>query len=293
MAERVGFVGLGVMGSALSSHLLAAGYEVIGYDVTPRRAAEHQARGGTVASDPAEVGGSAGVVVTSLPSVAALRQVVEGPDGLTARPATGLTVVETSTLPVADKEAARRYLAERAVALVDCPLSGTGAQARAKDVVAYLSGEDAAKARVAEVVAAMTRAHFDVGEFGNGSKMKIVANLLVAIHNVAAAEALLLAEHAGLDLTMVLAAIGDGAGTSRMFQVRGPMMASGDYTPAAIRTEVFDKDMKLIAAYADQLRSPTPLFSLASLFYTAALAQGRGQEDTACVHAVLRRLGTG
>jgi 3-hydroxyisobutyrate dehydrogenase-like beta-hydroxyacid dehydrogenase len=285
----VGFVGLGVMGSALSSHLLRAGYEVVGYDIAPDRLAEHTARGGAAAASPAEVAARAGVVVTSLPTARAFADVVRGGDGLAERPAAGLIVVETSTLPIEVKEEARQFLAGRGVVLLDCPLSGTGEQARRGDVVAYLSGDETAKAGAAPVVKAMTRGCHDVGPFGSGSKMKFVANLLVAVHNLAAAEAMLLASRAGLDLGAVLAAVGDGAGTSRMFEVRGPFMAAGNYQPS-VRTEVFQKDIEIITAFADQLRAPTPLFSLASVFYRAALAQGRADDDTACVYEVLGQL---
>jgi L-threonate 2-dehydrogenase len=156
--------------------------------------------------------------------------------------------------------------------------------------VAYLSGDAAAKARARPVLAAMTRQVYDVGPFGNGMKLKIVANLLVTVHNLAAAEALVLAEQAGLDLAMVLTAIGDGAGTSRMFEVRGPAMVARDYAQPGIRAQVYDKDIGIIAAFAAELRSPTPLFSLAAAFYQAALAQGHGDDDTSSVHAVLRQL---
>jgi 3-hydroxyisobutyrate dehydrogenase-like beta-hydroxyacid dehydrogenase len=172
-------------------------------------------------------------------------------------------------------------------------MSGTGAQARRKDLVAYLSGAAAAKARARPVLAAMTRQVYDVGTFGNGMKLKIVANLLVTVHNLAAAEALVLAEQAGLDLATVLTAVGDGAGSSRMFEVRGPAMAARDYTQPGIRAQVYDKDIAIIAAFAAELRSPTPLFSLASAFYQAALAQGHGDDDTSSVHAVLRQLAPG
>jgi L-threonate 2-dehydrogenase len=152
-----------------------------------------------------------------------------GPPALAARAALGLTVIETSTLAPEDKEAERQFLAGHQAWLLDCPVSGTGSQARDKDLVAYLSGDEAAKARALPVLAAMTREIYDVGDFGNGRKLKLVANLLVAVHNVAGAEALVLAERAGLDLATVLATVGDGAGTSRMFEVRGPAMAAQDY----------------------------------------------------------------
>jgi len=288
----VGFVGLGVMGSALSGHLLRAGYEVIGYDIAPQRLAEHATAGGKPADCAADVAAQVQVVVTSLPSARALNEVVRGDSGLTAAPAAGLAVLETSTLPIEVKEGARQVLAAHGVSLLDCPLSGTGEQARRGDVVAYLSGDESAKARAAPVAAAMTRGVHDLGPFGNGSKMKFIANLLVAVHNVAAAEALLLAGQAGLDLATVLEAVGDGAGTSRMFEVRGPLMVAGNYE-ASVRTEVFEKDIEIITAFAERLRAPTPLFSLASVFYRAALAQGRGDDDTACVHEVLKQMAPG
>jgi len=281
----VGFVGLGTMGSALSARLLAAGWDVTGCDIDPARVTAHRARGGTVAASPAGAAAHADVAVTSLPSADALAKVAAG-----IGPRPGLVVIETSTLPVAVKHRARHALAERGTVLLDCPLSGTGGQALAGDVVAYLSGPAEAKARALPVLRAMTRGVHDVGEFGNGSAVKFIANLLVAVHNVAAAEALVLAERAGLDLATVLTAVADGAGTSAMFEVRGPAMAARDYSGPGVTATVFDKDLQIIAGFARETGTPVPLFTLASAFYAAALAQGHAGDDTACVHAVLRRL---
>jgi L-threonate 2-dehydrogenase len=286
--QAVGFIGLGVMGSALSSHLLAAGWRVTGYDIDPAALAAHEQRGGLAAASPAAAAADAEVLVTSLPHPQALRDVTPQ---LAAPP--GRLVIETSTLPVAVKQDARDFLAERGSALLDCPLSGTGGQARNKDVVAYLSGPADAKARAEPVLRAMTRGIHDVGAFGNGSAVKFIANLLVAVHNVAAAEAIVLAERAGLDLAAVLGAVADGAGTSRMFEIRGPAMAAADYSGPGVRTSVFGKDLEIIARFARDVGSPTPLFALASAFYAAALAQGRGNEEAACVHAVLQALAGG
>jgi 3-hydroxyisobutyrate dehydrogenase-like beta-hydroxyacid dehydrogenase len=283
--KAVGFIGLGMMGSALSSHLLAAGWQVAGYDTDPAALAAHQDRGGTAVPSSAEVARHAEIIVTSLPTAQALRDVTQE---LAAHP--GQIVIETSTLPVPVKEEADNSLALRGVVLLDCPLSGTGGQARTKDVVAYLSGPDDAKARAEPVLRAMTRNIHDVGAFGNGSAVKFIANLLVAVHNAAAAEALVLAERAGLDLATVLDAVADGAGTSRMFEVRGPAMAAADYSGPGVRTSVFGKDLEIIAGFARDAGSPTPLFGLASALYTAALAQGRADQEAACVHAVLRAM---
>jgi 3-hydroxyisobutyrate dehydrogenase-like beta-hydroxyacid dehydrogenase len=281
----VGFIGLGTMGSALSARLLAAGWDVAGCDIDPARVAAHSARGGAVAASPADAAAHADIAVTSLPSTDALAEVAAG-----IGPRPGLVVIETSTLPVAVKQRARDALAGRGAVLLDCPLSGTGRQALTGDVVAYLSGPAEAKARALPVLRAMTRGVHDVGEFGNGSAVKFIANLLVAIHNVAAAEALVLAERAGLDLAAVLAAVADGAGTSAMFEVRGPAMVARDYSGPGVTTTVFDKDLQIIAGFARETGTPAPLFTLASAVYAAALAQGHAGDDTACVHAVLRGL---
>jgi 3-hydroxyisobutyrate dehydrogenase-like beta-hydroxyacid dehydrogenase len=275
---NVGFVGLGVMGSAMSGHLLEAGFAVVGYDIDPRRLAEHRERGGVAASSVGEVCRRCDLVVTSLPSEAAFTEVVRDLTG-------DVTVVETSTLSLEAKLAARQLLGPR---LLDCPLSGTGAQARDKDLVVYVSGDDAeAKQRLGVVLDAFARSWHDVGEFGNGTRMKIVANHLVTIHNLASAEALLLARRAGLDPERALRALADGAGTSRMLEVRGPAMIAGEYEPAAMRVQLFGKDLDIIAAFAQAVGSPTPLFSASTPYYDTALAQGRGQQDTACLFEVL------
>jgi 3-hydroxyisobutyrate dehydrogenase-like beta-hydroxyacid dehydrogenase len=122
--------------------------------------------------------------------------------------------------------------------------------------------------------------------------MKFVANLLVAVHNVAAAEALVLAMKAGLDPAVVVKVIGDGAGSSRMFQVRGPMMVKGDYSHALMKLEIWQKDMTIIADFAREVGCPTPLFAATAPIYTAATKAGGGR-DTAAVYAVLQRMAGG
>ena len=144
--------------------------------------------------------------------------------------------------------------------LLDCTLSGTGAQARVKDLIVYASGDRKSCRRVATVLEGFARAHYYVGAFGAGSKMKFVANLLVAIHNVAAAEAMVLAMKSGLDPALVLKVVADGAGSSRMLQVRGPMMVKGDYSEATMKVKTWQKDMTIIGDYARKIDCPTPLF---------------------------------
>ena len=289
-AGEVGVVGLGTMGGQIARHLLAAGYRVTGRDVVPDRAEALASMGATCADSAAEVAERADTVIVSLPTAAAFEEVIGGHDGVAQVARPGLAIVETSTLPLAVKDRARRLLEDSGATLLDCPISGTGAQLRTKDVVVYASGDTAALARVEPVLAAFSRDWVDLGAFGNGTKLKLVANLLVAIHNAAAAEALLVAERAGLDPRAALAALTAGAGTSRMLEVRGPLMLEGAYGAATMRVRTFAKDLDIIAEFARGLSCPTPLFAAAAQVHLAALAQGHADDDTASVFAVLRLL---
>jgi 3-hydroxyisobutyrate dehydrogenase-like beta-hydroxyacid dehydrogenase len=283
----VGIIGLGIMGSAMAANLLRAGHPVIGYDVVARRRRQHTRVGGVVAKNAAAVARAADIVISSLPSSEALSQTALDLAHASRR---RQIVIETSTLPIAVKDKARQRLAAAGITLLDCPLSGTGVQARAKDLVVYGSGDRRAYRRVIPVLQGFTRAQYYVGAFGAGSKMKFIANLLVAVHNVAAAEALVLGMKAGLDPQLVVKVIGAGAGTSRMFQVRAPVMARGDYSEAMMKLDVWQKDMRIIADFAGELECPTPLFAASAPIYTAATASGRRGEDTAAVCAVLERM---
>jgi putative dehydrogenase len=283
--QTVGFIGLGTMGGAMAAHLLSVGdFRLVGHDLDLDCLASFEAAGGTPVDSAAKVAVESSIIVLSLPSVAAFCDVV---DELVAHARPGTVVIETSTLPLAIKADGLVKLAAQQVILLDAPLSGTGQQARDGDLVAYLSGDDAALDRVTPVIAGFTRNHHRLGEFGNGTKMKLIANLLVAVHNVAAAEALLLAKRVGLDLPSVLTAVGDGAGTSRMFEIRGPLMVADSFDDATITVDVFAKDIAIIASLAEEADSPTPLFTAASAVYGDALTQGRGAQDTASVFAVL------
>jgi 3-hydroxyisobutyrate dehydrogenase-like beta-hydroxyacid dehydrogenase len=269
---KVGVVGLGIMGSAMAANLARARFEVQGYDVVPKRGAVRSL---------ADI--DAPVVITSLPSSEALLDTCKS---LSHR----CIVVETSTLPLEDKLEAFTLLKANAITLLDCPLSGTGAQAKTKDLVVLASGERKAFNKVVPVLKGFARSHYYLGEFGNGTKMKLVANLLVAVHNVSAAEAFVLGMKAGLDPKTIYKVIADGAGSSRMFQVRGPQMVAGKYQPATMKNEVWQKDMKIIGEFAARLGARTPLFDASSPVYEAAMAQGFAKADTAAVCAVLEAL---
>jgi 3-hydroxyisobutyrate dehydrogenase-like beta-hydroxyacid dehydrogenase len=276
----VGVIGLGIMGSAMSANLVKAGFEVQGYDIVAARRAALKRAGGRPATSLSRI--KATILITSLPSAAALHSVCEKLSGKNR------IVVETSTLPIEDKLKARDALKRKGITLLDCPLSGTGAQARTGDLVVFASGERKAFARAQSIFPGFSRAHHYLGEFGNGSKMKYVANLMVAIHNVSAAEAFVLGMKAGLPPKLIYEVQANGAGTSRMFQVRGPMMVAGRYgDDVTMKNEIWQKDMKIIGEFAAKLGVPTPLFNASAAVYNAAMALGYGREDTGAVCAVL------
>lgn len=283
-------IGLGIMGSAMSANLLKADFSVLGHDIVPERVEDLVNRGGAAAASCREVADNSEVVITSLPSIEALQDVVFGKDGLLAGAKEGLIVIETSTLTLEAKQEA--YEGAKAVGMdvLDCPLSGTGAQAARKDIVVYASGNQEICEKCLPVFNGISRANYYVGEFGMGTKMKFVANLLVTIHNVSAAEAFVLGMKAGLDPEMILKVIRDGGGTSRMFEVRGPLMVAGKYNEPTMKVDMHQKDIKIITAFANELQCPTPLLSAAAQIYTTALANGRAKQDTASVCAVLEEM---
>jgi len=278
----VGIVGLGIMGGAIARNLLAAGFTVRGYDIDGARF-DALKPNGVAAKSACEAAQGADVVLTSLPSIKALDETVAS---LLAANASGLVVAELSTLPIEVKDKARAALAGGGITLLDCPLSGTGAQAVTKDLAVYASGERAAYDRAEPVFRGFARATYYLGAFGNGSKMKFIANLLVAVHNVASAEAMVLGMKAGLDPETVVKVIASGAGTSRVFELRAPLMAKGDYAPT-MKIDIWQKDMAIIADFAQALGVPVPTFAASAPIYDAAQAAGFGGEDTAAVAKVL------
>ena len=194
--SQIAVIGLGIMGGAIAKNLLAEGCAVRGYDIDPSRRDRWRGDGLAAAGSAAEAADGAALVLTSLPSAQALDDTVAS---LASSDARDLVVAELSTLPIAAKEKARDALAAAGIAMLDCPLSGTGAQAVTRDLAVYASGERAVYDRAEPVFKRFARASHYLGDFGNGSRMKFIANLLVAVHNVASAEAMVLGMKAGLE----------------------------------------------------------------------------------------------
>lgn len=281
--KKVGIVGLGIMGGAFARNLIKAGWSVAGFDPSAAARERFVDLGGTPAGSAREVANLAECIFLSLPNVAALRHVVAGDQGISACTSAPKIVIEASTLPLDAKTEARDVLRSAGHTLLDCPVSGTGAQAEQGDLVVFGSGEKGAWEACLPVMQAMSRQQVYAGDFGAGIKLKIIANHLVTIHNVAAGEAMAFASKLGLDRQLVYDALFDSAASSRMLQVRGPQMVSGSYAPptATVRTHV--KDLSIISEVGAGVAMPLPLFAAASQHYFAALSMGLGNLDTASV----------
>jgi len=291
MASRkkgaVGIVGLGIMGGSFARNLQAAGWRVVGFDIDPSRRRVLARAGVEIAADAADVARKVPVIITSLPKPAALATTAAA---IAKAKVPRRVVVEASTFTIEDKTKAEAVLRKAGHLLLDCPMSGTGSQAKVKDLVVYASGGAAEIKKLRSMFAGFTRAVHDVGAFGNGSRMKYVANLLVAIHNVASAEAMVLGIKAGLDPKQIVEVIAKGAGGSRILELRGPMMAKNNYDDATMRISTWHKDMKVIGQFATNMGVATPTFSATLPIYAAASAQGHGDHDTAAVCAVLEQM---
>ena len=284
---KVGIVGLGIMGGAFAKNLAAAGWHVIGYDISAARCRDAKRAGVDIAKSAADVARNAPVILTSLPKPQALAATVRSIAG-TKVPRR--LVVEMSTFSIADKEKAEKALRKAGHVMLDVPVSGTGAQAAKRDLVFYASGEARAIKRLRPMFDAFGRHVYDVGKFGNGSRMKYVANLLVAIHNVATAEAMVLGMKAGLKPQLIFDLIKSGAGNSRIFELRGPMMVKGKYGNPTMKIDIWDKDMRVIADHAKNIGVPTPMFDASKPIYVKAQQTGHGNDDTAAVCAVMEQM---
>ena len=286
MAKRVGVVGLGIMGGAFAHNLAKAGWRVVGFDIDPARNRAMARAGVHIASDVAALAREAPTIITSLPKPAALdatvRAIVKA--GVSPR-----LIVEASTFTIEDKRNAERVLRKAGHVLLDCPVSGTGTQAKTKDLAIYASGDSKSIRKLRPLFSAFARAVHDLGAFGNGSRMKYVANLLVAINNVASAEAMVLGLKAGLPARTVFEMVRTGAGNSRVFELRAPMMVSNRYDHPSMKVSVWQKDMAVIGDFARRLRCPTPMFDATVPVYNKAMRIGHAEHDTAAVCAVLER----
>jgi L-threonate 2-dehydrogenase len=280
--HRVGVIGLGKMGMPIARNLIERGFAVIGY----RRSGSPEliAAGGTVAASPAEVASQADVLLSILPDAAAVEEVVGGEVGTLTTLMPGTVHIEMSTVDVDRKSRVRDAVRRAGGDLLDCPMSGSPGMVAPRLATTFVSGESASVESVRPVLDAISGPWVYTGTFGTGARMKYVANLLLAVHTVAAAEALVLARRSGLDLELVQRTLDDSIAASAIWKQRGPVMRERAWSPAPGPVATLHPILEQIEDCTSSLGLSSPVFSAAKIVFDKAVADGWAELDIACVH---------
>jgi 3-hydroxyisobutyrate dehydrogenase-like beta-hydroxyacid dehydrogenase len=279
--ETVGFIGVGKIGLPISENLIKSGYRVLGY----RRGslADFEKIGGTPAKSPAEIGAQTDIVLSCVPSIEAMEDVINGPHGLIHSARAGQIVVELGSHPVPDKEKHVATLAKKGAVYLDGEVSGTPGMVAARKAVIYLGGDAAAAKKVEPVIKGFADLCLYFGPFGAATKVKLVNNLLVAINIAATAEAMALGLKAGVDVDLMIKAIASGSGGSTQFGIRAPWMAQRKFHPVQGQASLLFHYFHMIEQWADQTGTATPLLDRAIELYQKCCDMGLGDSHDVAV----------
>jgi L-threonate 2-dehydrogenase len=280
--DRIGMIGLGKMGMPIAGNLMERGFQIFGY--TRHGSPGLAAAGGTVAGSPADVAASADVLLSIVPDAAAVHEAVCGAAGTLAGLRPGTIHIEMSTIDVEHKRRIRDAVRAKGGDLLDCPISGSPGMVAPRLATTFASGEQASVEAVRPVLDAISGPWVYTGPFGTGARMKYIANLLLAVHTVAAAEALALARRSGLDLGLVQRTLNGSIAESAIWKQRGPVMAQRAWSPAPGPVTTLHPILEQIEDCAAAARLSTPVFAAAKEIFDKALADGWGDLDIACVH---------
>ena len=280
--DRVGVIGLGKMGLPIAMNLMSRGFHVTGY----RRSGSPELvkSGGTAAASPAEVAANADVILSIVPTADDVEQVITGPQGTLSALQHGTIHIEMSTIDVTRKARLRDDVRASGGDLLDCPISGSPGMVAPRLATTFASGDEESVTKVRAVLDAISGPWVYTGPFGTGAQMKYIANLLLAVHTVAAAEAMALARRSGLDLDLVQKTLDNSIASSAIWQQRGPLMAERAWSPAPGPVHTLHPILEQIEDHAAKAGLPAPVFAAAKEVFDKALADGWGHLDIACVH---------
>ena len=283
----IGLIGLGAMGGSYAKHLLSSGYEVFGVDPDKSNSSLFVSSGGVITSNINHLMSKCKVIILSLPTVPIFKDVVNQFEKNHSVSKTEV-VIDMNTISLEDKLDAKNRLNKLNIELIDAPVSGTGAQAKSKDLLVMSSGSEKIVSDCEEIFNSFARKNIYVGEFGNGIKFKILANLLVTVHNTVTAEALLLGQRAGLDEKMIYSVLNAGAATSVMLDKRMPLMINKEYEPATASMRIFLKDIDVITQFLKNNNLNSPTFEAAANLYNQSKENIPITYDTAAIFEQLK-----
>lgn len=287
--ERVGIVGIGLMGSAFSSHLLKAGYSVQGFDIDNKRMAEFSGRGGIPVGSPAEAARGVKWLLTSLPTSDIVRQAVFGKEGVIEGAEKGLILADSTTCRPEDSKSIGAELVERGIRFLDATVSGTSKMAWNKDLIIIAGGakEDFDACKL--YFEAISRAAYHMGPVGSGALTKLIVNLVLGVNRLALAEGLALGTKAGLDLESLLTVLKDGACSSKTMIDKGPKMINGEYGPEGL-VRIALKDYRLMLEQGQRYGSPMLMIGIGAQLMQAAYEHGLAEKDSSAVYEIIRQM---
>ncbi len=289
MTDRVGIVGMGLMGSAFTHHLLQSGLEVQGYDLDEARGRQLHERGGTPVESPAATARGARWVLTSLPNSDIVREVVLGPDGVAEGAGPGLIIADASTSRPEDSQRLGAELAQRGIGFLDAAVSGTSAMAWKKDLIVIAGGTPEHFEACKPLFAGFARAAYRMGPVGSGALTKLVINLVLFGNRLALAEGLVLGMKAGMEGEALLQVLQDGACSSKTMIDKGPKMLNAEFSPEGqVKTSL--KDARLALEQGSRYGAPMLVGALWAQLQQAAYQHGLADHDSSSFIEVLRVL---
>lgn len=283
----VGLIGLGAMGGSYAMHLLKSGYQVFGVDPDENNRNSFSSQGGLVFNNIKDLTKKCKIIILSLPTVPIFKDVIKEFKNNNTLLETKI-IIDMNTISLEDKIEAKNKLKKLKIELIDAPVSGTGAQAKSRDLVVMSSGLKKVVSECEDIFNSFARKHIYVGAFGNGIKFKILANLLVTVHNTVTAEALLLGQKAGLDENMIYKVLNAGAATSIMLDKRMPLMINKQYEPATASMRIFLKDVDIISQFLKNNNLMSPTFEAAADLYNQSKENIPITHDTAAIFEQLK-----
>ena len=285
--KTIGSIGLGAMGGSYAKFLIEDNYTVYGVDPDTQNAEIFTSLGGLLLNNISDLVDKSNVIILSLPTVPIFKEVINEIE-INGKPNESKILIDMNTISLDDKIETKNKLEELNISMVDAPVSGTGAQAKVKDIVVMSSGDKAIVDECDNIFRSFSKQNIYVGDFGNGIKFKILANLLVTVHNTVTAEALLLGQKAGLEEKMIYQVLNAGAATSVMLDKRMPLMINKNYEPATASMRIFLKDIDVITNYLKSNNLSSPTFEAAANLYNQSKQNIPITHDTAAIYEQLK-----
>ena len=285
--KTIGSIGLGAMGGSYAKFLIEDNYTVYGVDPDTQNAEIFTSLGGVLLNNISDLIDKSDVIILSLPTVPIFKEVINEIE-VNGKSNESKILIDMNTISLDDKIETKNKLEKLNINMVDAPVSGTGAQAKVKDIVVMSSGDKTIVDECDDIFRSFSKQNIYVGDFGNGIKFKILANLLVTVHNTVTAEALLLGQKAGLEEKMIYEVLNAGAATSVMLDKRMPLMINKNYEPATASMRIFLKDIDVITDYLKSNNLSSPTFEAAANLYNQSKENIPITYDTAAIYEQLK-----